>query len=188
MVRAILEGQKTQTRRIVKIRKTDYSVTMDDYLSSGKKLGNHKEIYLGNSPYGQPGDRLWVKETWATAPNFDHLKPTELPTGICILKRADNGASGGKWRPSIFMMQWMSRITLEITNVRVEQLKDISEDDACAEGVDVSEYIECISPPYMVPCECATRAYSALWEEINGPGSWDANPWVWVIEFKRVHP
>ena len=136
MIRAILEGRKTQTRRIVK----------PNCLS---KL----------SPYGRTGDRLWVRETWG-----------HNPEGPGYVYRSDGDFDmkfhGDRWRPSIHMPRWASRITLEVTGVRVERLQDINEEDALAEGVE--------------------HAFRSLWESINGPGSWDANPWVWVVEFRRV--
>lgn len=178
MVRAILAGQKTQTRRIVK---------------------HHRLACL----YGKPGDRLWVKETWATDFIHDDAKPVHIPQGAPLLFRADEGETGiaafewGRWRPSIFMRRWMSRITLELTAVRVERLQDISEEDAAAEGctlsgveVTAAEWMADAPTRSIAPGKCVIRPlaleYMRLWESINGAGSWAANPWVWVLTFKRV--
>lgn len=123
-------------------------------------------------PYGQPGDRLWVRETWAP-----------VPSGPC---RPDNpvmyAATVEKphiwtWKPSIHMPRWASRITLEVTGVRVERLQDISNADCWAEGMCDDNNPE---------QKLNRRWFSELWESINGPGSWEQNPWVWVVEFRRV--
>ena len=156
MVRAILAGQKTQTRRIAIHKRSIEPMTEE-------------------CPYGKPGDRLWVRET-------------HMDLGGCLLYRADHGseverascAPRQRWAPSIHMPRWASRITLEVTGVRVERLQGISDSDARAEGVDQDAALS-------MACTrgAARAAYSALWEQIHGPGSWDANPWVWVVEFRR---
>jgi len=133
-------------------------------------------------PYGQPGNRLWVRES------FRDARAAMLGR---VLYRADGDNICG-WKPSIHMPRHLSRITLEVTTVRVERLQSISEADAQAEGV---------TPKWEPGCSGrlmdalggfsfrpAASAYAELWEQIHGPGSWDANPWVWVIEFKRVTP
>jgi hypothetical protein len=130
-------------------------------------------------PYGQPEDRLWVRERWAYHPDFPDLARRAI-------YRADPECEhdADRWRPSIHMPRWASRISLEITGVRVERLQSISERDSRAEGVTIEPHHSrgyCAGeflPPEM-------RAYRDLWETINGPGSWEANPWVWVIEFRR---
>jgi hypothetical protein len=136
-------------------------------------------------PYGQPGDRLWVREAWSRDEEDGALfYRADVGTG----NEADDwqrniyeGASGYRWKPSIFMPRWASRILLEVTAVRVERLQDISEADAIAEG---APWAACGAPQ-----EGSHKAgFAQLWESINGPNSWDANPWVWVIEFKRVTP
>ena len=177
MVRAILEGRKTQTRRIVKVRggleyigpkgcehepdSWGYPHPCDDgYLTLADGI---------KCPYGKPGDRLWVRETWA---------PAEWPpTGPPAVYRADEGMFASQWKPSIHMPRAVSRITLEVVSVRVERLQDISEEDALAEGITLVE--RGTSP---------VDQFNKLWESINGPGSWEANPWVWVVEFKRIEP
>ena len=162
MVRALLAGTKTQTRRIIKPQhlaffNQDAAAMLSDW--------NERPL-----PYGQPGDRLWVRETFGHFECNQHFKP-----GCNVYYRADgNCLELEPWRPSIHMPRWASRITLEITSVRVERLQDISEADAIAEGV------------YTDPACPAYDAYAQLWDEINGLGSWEANPWVWVIEFRRL--
>lgn len=178
MVRAILAGAKTQTRRVVHRRHL-----AQINLTRGPIRANWSKPM----PYGQPGDRLWVRETWSR----------EFEGGVCY--RADdapgevaefvdaqgNPIKGSRWKPSIHMPRWASRITLEITGVRVERLQDISEADAQAEGCA----LECMTPTGDDSGSAiwGPGGYIALWESLNGPGSWEANPWVWVIEFKRVN-
>jgi hypothetical protein len=181
MVRSILAGTKTQTRRVVKYAEPEL-VDAD-----GWPLHDLSECGAGemraSCPYGGPGDRLWVRETWGEF---------RRAPGKTVY-RADNdmalGASN-KWHPSIHMHRWRSRITLEITGVRVERLQDISEADAKAEGVTPKwepgcsgRLMEAFGGFSFRP---AASAYAELWEQINGPGSWSANPWVWVVAFKRV--
>jgi len=202
MVRAILEGRKTQTRRIIKAKnmviRGDDGIWYDaDCIRPGIPL---------KCPYGQPGDRLWLKETWKPDPAWGHpqkTKPTDIEEGTNILYRATlpedhPKASWMNWRPAIFMRRWMSRITLEVTGVRVERLQEISEADAISEGINTNRSMGVfyhqgtLATPYAreqfgIPADapfgpCAW--YAGLWESINGPGSWDANPWVWVLNFK----
>lgn len=162
MVRAILAGTKTQTRRVVK------PGTPDDWNSC---------------PYGGPNTRLWVRET-------------HMDLGACYLYRADASAEqeralvapGQRWRPSIHMPRAASRITLEVADVRVERLQDISEADAVAEGVPNQTRLTGYSKDggcQWGPAEPVAE-YCSLWEQINGPGSWDANPLVWVVKFRRI--
>lgn len=167
MVRALLDGTKTQTRRMVKpqprILAGELLCWKDDALTDDQMA----EL----CPYGQPGDRLWVREAWMD------LRGVDGAVGPCMYRATfGNAPDGGKWRPSIHMPRWASRITLEVTGMRVERLQDISEADARAEGVSRAQ----------CPDWHATTDFRAIWESINGPGSWDANPWVWVVEFKRL--
>ena len=170
MVRAILEGRKTQTRRVVKHVETNEPVLRDP------------RPYKKPCPYGPVGDRLGVRETFMPMP---HLNAKAF-------YRATDRLVGGKWKPSIFMPRALSRITLEITNVRVERLQDISERDARAEGVirrtdchrDYSEMWEMADGYHMTPF--ATDAFVDLWQSINGKDSWAQNAWVWVVEFKQA--
>ena len=216
MVRALLDGSKTQTRRAVKLQ-----VQHDDSWVGGWKIV-HKRVtqalltfnQLGGKPlgsdaaicpYGQPGDRLWVRETWVCDDYRLQQGPyVEVPGAReALFYRADNeqpfeAPEGKFWKPSIHMPRWASRILLEIVSVRVEQLNDCSRKDAIAEGIHRYEHIwrDCEYPLGNVAYEpvegwptrysCPVQAYQALWESINGAGSWDDNPWVWVVEFKRV--
>ena len=123
-----------------------------------------------------------VRETWAAPHAYDHLPPRLIPKDARIHYAATEDRGGLLWRPSIHMPRAASRITLEVTGVRVERLQDISEADAIAEGCGMLK-------PYSDHWQhrdVAKEEYRLLWESINGPGSWDANPWVWVIEFRRV--
>lgn len=170
MVRAILDGRKTQTRRVVKQR--------------GDCSGSVEQC-----PYGQPGERLWVRETWAT-------EGTDETSTLPLQFKADRSdwPKCSKWRPSIHMPRWASRITLEIESVRVERLQKITEEDAKAEGTrdDALVHYYCEEGTDDDPIgnhRCNWRyAFSRLWESINAKRGfgWDANPWVWVITFRRV--
>jgi hypothetical protein len=178
MVRAILEGKKTQTRRVMRpqpdIRNWRWTgERWEKYL--GYPLGH--DVPLG--PYGAVGDRLWVRETWMA----EHFP--SAPGEVYYHYRADNtGAGSGwtaakMWKPSIHMPRKASRLTLEVTDVRVEQLQSISEMDARAEGME----LPADSPRNF------RRVFAALWDEINGkrPGcTWADNPWVWAVTFERV--
>lgn len=194
MVRAYLAGMKTQTRRIVK--DTDVRdvgafgiaayVTSRAVKERGRTIGN-RDI-TKTCPYGGPGDRLWVKETFVyrTKHNRYYYRANH-PVH-------DPYAHDG-WRPSIFMPRKASRITLEITEVRIERLQEISEEDACAEGAPmlvvghgtITPDDLKAEPGYWSP-NLYRAGYEDLWESINGPGSWEANPWVWAISFPRFAP
>lgn len=160
MVRAILAGTKTQTRRIVKVPKRFEGFSHPS--AAGVDF---------SCPYGWRSDRLWVRET------FSYDRAMHERGDRCVpWYWADGNPTYGDWtrpKPSIHMPRWASRITLWITDVRVERLNDISQHDAMAEGVSVD------SPATFQ----AVAAYRDLWESINGPGSWAENPYVWVIEF-----
>ena len=176
MVRAILSSTKTQTRRVAKPSK-DRELGCD--LAVCELAGEVNGGDYTNSPYGQPGDRLWVRETWnRTNPGgaegvYYHRADTHFPASI----------GGGPiwtdtaWRPSIHMPRAACRLELEITAVRVERLQSITVGDAIAEGCPGGEHGDRYA---------AVEQYRALWESINGAGSWSTNPWVWVIEFKRL--
>jgi hypothetical protein len=195
MVRAILEGRKTQTRRVVK------HIPMLggplEWCAAAKAqepgwvsiVGDYRRF----CPYGVPSDKLWVREAFMYS-----VCGSENERGYedCIEYRADFGKKivspdyphkddiDCKWRPSIHMPRWASRITLEVTGVRVERLQEISYSDAVQEGVGLhgSWWIDTQGKAHRSPIE----AYQSLWELINGPGSWEANPWVWVVEFRRL--
>jgi hypothetical protein len=199
MVRAILAGTKTQTRRVVKPRKDpDFGCHMAPCEIAGDE---HKARLC---PYGQPGDRLWVRESFIHEPaDYCWEASVSIPSRpASTVYRADaDDPNGGRWSPSIHMPRWASRITLEVTGVRVERLQDISEVDAIAEGIERgagfpgwyrgplagdSASLQQAGRDFKIPTAFPHLAYRALWESINGPGSWDANPWVWVVEFRRV--
>jgi len=181
MVRAILDGRKTQTRRAVKSSGI-WSVEDRDGSRWPGYENNYGEWQWMACPYGQPGDRLWVRECWG----LRDTQPKDGPERAVIGYRADGetAAPNGRyqlWRPSIHMPRWASRITLEITGVRVERVQDISEEDARAEGVSET----CVLPGdrgSFIP------SFGMLWEQINAKRGygWDVNPWVWVIEFRRT--
>lgn len=177
MIRAILDGTKTQTRRVVKRPKRtplDYilnpSLMVDAWCVWWQNPSFERVGQTQDCPYGQPGDRLWARETWRVSDQPDER--------IEYRADVDPQYDGLKWTPSIHMPRWASRITLEITAVRVERLQDISEQDAMAEGINGEQLHS--AQGY------APKAFMKLWESINGPGSWAANPWVWCISFRRL--
>ena len=186
MVRAIIEWRKTQTRRVVKPVGNDDAFVLldhgtgfwpyrsDDGESSITADGNEAPHYC---PYGQPGDRLWVREAFHGY-HWDQPRAVYRADGECQRVRTQiESYEVGRWTPSIHMPRWASRITLEVVCVRVERLNDISVSEAIAEGYDGS---------VDDPIDPSVKWYAQLWESINGSGSWAANPWVWVVEFKRV--
>lgn len=214
MVRAIRDGKKTQTRRIVKFKQFGRSYTPGyDWTFRGTRRGHtssslwqdlrHDEL-LQLCPYGVRGDRLWVRETWApvnsecgpgftykadgqfiqpeydgpdygAGPSFNYDK---YPGDYCMwyldLMRGSKPSEGYRWCPSIHMPRWASRITLDITEVRIERLQGISGEDALLEGISTD-----------FTYDPACFAFSKLWKSIHGEDSWDANPWVWVVSFSR---
>lgn len=211
MVRAILGGRKTVTRRVLKTQPT----LKDGFwqlggagwsarINSITPVAGHS--LAGRCPYGKPGDRLWVRETWA-------------PGATQVMYRAECNPSyrppDGKWKPSIHMPRWASRILLEVTAVHVQRLQDITEEQAQAEGVmhdeDRPEEHDWRNNGKLCPkcagtglhngigsgggvifdidcreCDTALKRFKHLWNSTGG--DWDANPWVWVIEFKRIEP
>ena len=231
MVKAILEGRKTQTRRIVAPRNSvvgegsvdwaDFDFNQSTYWSDemmqmskgegqlgsitdiSEKAGGQAPPVLVDDSFGlhylhvpykwseqstiyriypryEVGDRLWVRETWGVTYGWDNEKPSEIDPRETIYYKA-GGSSGNigthleevkKWRPSIHMPRWASRITLEVTEVRVERLQEISEEGAIAEGAELGS---------------ARGHFSILWDSINAKrGNWEVNPWVWVVGFRRV--
>jgi len=214
MVRAILEGQKTVTRRAVKPQFMSAPVDVVDGVPSWDRPAQYAgEVTMNTQhgkpcPYGKPGDRLWVRETWLEDPEDDGTwaytqymgckgSPlSDIPKRFqkpdhCIF-RADWNGPEMLWRPSIHMPRWASRILLEVIDVRVERLQDISEDQCIAEGIEGC--VPGCQSPYdgdgAPECDCMNLSYEesfqALWTSINGAKSWSANPWVWVVEFKRL--
>ena len=216
MVRAILDGRKTVTRRIVKPVKfyPDFGCAVGQvggawrYGSPAalglRERGDHWSVVLkgdvlqrmctseaygwgagAGCPYGVPGgDRLYVRETWAAPHAYDHLPPRLIPQDARIHYAATEDRGGLLWRPSIHMPRWASRITLEVTGVRVETLQDIDLADALAEGISDTGALILDSAGNEQGGPIAE--YAVLWEQINGPGSWDANPLVWVLDFKGL--
>jgi len=196
MVRSILSGAKSQTRRIVK-PPSNYrwlNVNAGAMVNSG---GHKKHISDLACKHGKSGDRLWVRETWNT---FDpwigvFYAADDHSFGIGDYDDPDRiEAHDIRWRPSIHMPRWASRIELEIVDVRVERLNEISEADAIAEGVErvcIGEgWRQYCDPDFeevgVPPMPTAVHSFRTLWEHINGEGSWKENPFVWRIEFKRI--
>jgi hypothetical protein len=180
MVRAILEGRKTVTRRAVKFPFIDRAAGCE---LSGNEIG--QEEIRNNCPYGVPGQRLWVRETHSFVPD------PEEPAGYSQVLYAADGQRYGKNRPSIHMFRADSRILLEITDVRVERLQDITEEQAKAEGVRLyTDHAELGEWWHVDGIETYSadprKSFELLWSSVGG--DWQANPWVWVVEFKRVAP
>lgn len=208
MVRAILEGRKTQTRRPIKWKQTRFTEIGEREDGSNWPWSEDTEKacdYWHPCPFGAVGDRIWVRETFQ-GPLFDYEQMQSYLEDSSKFEKPEfcQFAADGKpapeyydaddnlhcgWRPSIHMPRWASRILLEITNVRVERLNAISEEDARAEGIIDGGCLNCGEPE---PCGCAnpepdaTDAFAYLWQSIYGQESWNANQWVWVIEFKVV--
>ena len=217
-MRAILDGRKTQTRRIIKEvnpHTTEYlPVDVDERFPAAtqRERDSIRERYWETRgpvcldkpdakvvhyqyftcPYGKLGDHLWVKETFRPTGLFASHKPRDTKACGWFSYQADpvqlDRDKVIKWRPSIFMPRWASRITLEITNVRTERLQDINEADALAEGVAIDR-----GSAYHVAGHegkwahsTARGCFETLWGSINGTDSWRSNPWVWVITFKRI--
>lgn len=215
MVRALLAGTKTQTRRVVKPQ--PYVDSHGNACWNGGNFGQDGRGPLFQSlasplpssktkrvrcPYGAPGDRLWVREAWACSDAFgDAADAVEYRADGATLawdgdrlhqrEQTCNPVYPGPWKPSIHMPRWASRLTLEVTGVRVERLQDISRGDAIAEGTPCYVCGAAMNGSSEADCHCFHRRaqpsdYRGLWEQINGSGSWDANPWVWVVEFRRI--
>lgn len=207
MVLAILAGKKTQTRRIIShdARGADQVLWTDKarlwpgredepYVGWVAQVHKLNGLYLPlTCPYGQPGDRLWVRETWYPAFRRDGKK---TGVGAGVVYRADDGThrlslgwtpngKGGGWKPSIHMPRWASRLTLEVVSVRAERLNAISEDDCRAEGCGGWE----VQAPYdggVIDWQTAREDFAETWNRINGEGAWLRNPWVWAVEFNPL--
>lgn len=205
MVRAILDGRKTQTRRPVTVcwkggRRTPpyapYYVEEDGKLFFEDEYGSFHPME-NVCPFGQPGDLLWVRETWNVLEGFECDEGYEVsgpyrkipqggkPNNACLVYAADLfSAESEKWRPSIHMPRWASRITLRVKSVRVERLKHIvgNDDDLKSEGMETVQYI---GKRYVGDLPLIYR-FSGMIDVCNGKGSFQKNPWVWVVEFERV--
>ena len=200
-VLAVLDGRKTQLRRKV----SDKHIPFIEDMTANFLDGRWEERPF---PFGRPGDRLWVRETWRQFNATDECSCSESPCGCpvtgTVLYRSSHDDGVSRWRPSIHMPRWASRITLEITGVRIERVQDITEKDAIAEG---ARYFPDLPSrhPYGQDCrwsmgnpettsDClstARHAFGNSWVKRYGKSQfdtrlWDENPWVWVIEFKTV--
>ncbi|WP_034949781.1 hypothetical protein [Erwinia oleae] len=207
-VRALLSGQQTQTRRIMKSQLMGpgqdnhegcYGIdVINNHLQGNRVMGMENLSY--HCPYGQPGDRLWVRETWR-GPIIDANEVSDYersPTRFknpryCqyradtshFVDRADQEDQSG-WQAGIHMPRWASRIDLEIARIRVEKIQDISEDDVMAEGVQTdSHFLNNFFTMHNEPVS-AKDAYRKQWALQYGGTSWEVNPWVWVIDFTRI--
>ena len=215
MVRAILSGAKTATRRLVKPQPPSNCVRPMAYEGVWTWEFLRHGVHVGPvCPYGAPGDALWVRETHALVPRTAYAQsegvqqttnPTD-PDQAAVYREGWERSAPGKWRPSIHMPRWASRITLRVTSVRVERVQDISDEDARAEGVQpfgrsqravYGMTLEGVGPVYPAPAAdiiaggeswttSAARSFRGLWESINGAESWESNPFVWVVGFERV--
>lgn len=223
MVRAVLYGRKTQTRRIMKVQ-PHAGVRNSPFVKSGIEDGHGKELVC---PFGEVGDCLWVRETWSDV-NLEGVSAVAYRADQalrCMTNDNDDGdeddprlekysfanwypdlisGTEGIWRPSIHMPRWASRITLEITGVRVERLQDINHDDSYAEGIHTEVWDQTVVAKnycesdsffqfwsedmdhYVEMDELYRQSFGSLWQSIYGEESWQANPWVWVIEFRRI--
>jgi hypothetical protein len=196
MVRALLDGTKTQTRRLVKPQPEKVHDGEPYWYIGGYRAWGHRPapavpLRVGGNPlpcpYGQAGDQLWVRETWAYGIHaLAAARDEDGPFVYAADSHSTQGRLCDRWRPSIHMLRAASRITLEVTEVRVERLQDISGADCQAEGIE--SYALNGKPPIKGAGSLHLPAtyYRYLWESINGPGSWDANPWVWAVSFKRL--
>lgn len=208
MVRARLAGTKTQTRRVMQMHPSAIGCccggTAARWVAEGDRWHcgtcggggrlTPKDVEYVRCPYGQPGDRLWVRESWRAPLAYELTPPRDIPPGTPITYQADGAGTlphinAGKLRPGMFMPRWASRTILDVTAVRVERLQDISREDAMAEGIvlqpdggyglaDTTHY-HATDPRH---------SYWSLWEAINGPGSVEANPWVWAVTFATASP
>lgn len=180
MVRALLAGTKTQTRRIAKpVKHPDLGNLYD---AGALVLEREPQHVIDRAcPYGRPGDRLWVRETWAFGIHALAAKRDEDGPFVYAADGTTHGRLCERWRPSIHMPRHACRLLLEIVGVRVERLQAISEADSCAEGIPSKGLQFYDGRP-----ATAKDAFESLWNEINGPAAWAANPWVWVLEFRPL--
>lgn len=184
MVRAILESRKTQTRRIMK-RKFPFGEPEGSVTSLGGWPVHFPDGKWENEwcPYGQPGDQLWVRETWRPK---THSFPIGWPYEYRATAEDDGTPTDGPWKPSLFMPRAASRILLEITDIKAERLNDINRDDMIAEGIEPILIMPNNGFAVAAKREAERCRFRELWNSINGPGAWDKNPYVWAITFKQV--
>lgn len=203
MVRAILEGRKNMTRRVIKPQPKVFNGRAGGR-DIGWPLDNHGRLLA--CPYGQPGDQLWVRETWCSLKEVGFsVDPKAIAyrasTGQTLKWRdeedRDEGEETPRWKPSIFMPRWASRILLEVVSARVERVQDISEADAKAEGAEAKRWGDLKQIPTSLLMRFGRNlpidplyvyGFGELWDSINSARGygWDVNPWVWVVEFKRI--
>ena len=186
-VQAILDGRKTQTRRIIKFEASPaWEIDCLTQNAVYFRLIDRPDIasIRVNCPHGEVGDRLWVRETWCVGVEWDDEKPSDIDplcggNDIWYLADGEKTEGYGKARPSIFMPRWATRLQLEITGIRVERVQDIGVQDAGKEGV--------VRPETTI-CDLTVDMFERLWDSINSKRGygWDKNPWVWVIEFRRI--
>lgn len=217
MVRALLEGRKTQTRRIMKLQPDPGWTEIGIEYPFGRAMATYRAFpksgparwAIGSAPFSN-GDEVCVREAWKTCAPYDSFKPAQIDGGAAVLwladdaKRLNGPEQWGRYRHARFMPRWASRITLKVTDVRVQRLQDISKEDAKAEG------LKCLSKDggrvwkWGIPDAdgepgnddvgwhwqdwetSPVQAYRRLWEAINGKGSWAADPWVWAYTFQRI--
>lgn len=201
MIRAILEGRKTQTRRVVNWPEwASKESDRQDFACRFREaswLGLFKDgrpVKRFSCRYGVAGDRLWVRETWCpdmgSARSMGKGKPFDTSRARIFFRADGEGVGAVRWRPSIHMPRWASRLTLEITEVRVQRLQDISEEDAKAEGCDQFYRADFEADEDTEVHVSARDEFSTLWDSINAKrdSDWDSNPWVWAISFRRATP
>jgi len=186
-VRAMLDNRQSQFRRVIAnaggayfgyIPERDTHWFGLDLRTAGNGPETSIEIHC---PYGRPGDTLWVRETWATPGNYDHIKPSLLTDHMMdaraniVYRATEKYPVYFNWRPSIFMPRWASRITLRVTNVRVERVQSISDGDIVAEGIED------------IGAKDSRAMFAFLWNSINAKRgyAWSDDPWVWVVEFEQ---
>ena len=217
MVRAILPpGVKTQTRRAMRPQPPQHTVAVGNWQDppgydpawwafTREGPVEHDHPFGGASihgepwrcPYGKPGDQLWVREGYSGPYSLTGKPPRDWPTDAPVWRWADGHPEYGDWtkpKPGMHMPRWASRVQLEVLDVRVERLQEISEEDAIAEGVErvaTGKYRDYLNMDFPLFFDTAKESYRSLWGSINdtdGPTSWDANPWVWAVEFRRITP
>lgn len=195
MVQAILEGRKSQTRRVVKPQpNSGPQGRMVDLGGGGWGLLDGDLSGEWGCPYGQPGDRLWVREAHAIVPANAYrwsegvvqtVNPLDTYYAAIYREGFDRSTGGLGWRPSIHMPRWASRLTLRVTEIRVQRVQEIGEEDALAEGFP--ETPADLEPIQGIPWLSAREWFRGLWDDINAkPGrTWEDSPWVWVVHFEK---